>query len=63
LARRNPTRECHGAQAVQPAGASSAFVSLLPNKVVSGFYERYGFAVRQPESPGMSLVICGAPEG
>jgi hypothetical protein len=34
-----------------------AFVSLISDKGVSGFYERYGFAVRQPESPGMSFVV------
>ena len=34
-----------------------AFVSLISDKGVSAFYERYGFAVRPPGSPGMSQVI------
>lgn len=34
-----------------------AFVSLAADAGVSPFYERYGFEVRPPGSPGMSLVI------
>ena len=34
-----------------------AFVSLIADRSVSRFYERYGFKVRNPESPGMSLTI------
>lgn len=37
--------------------APGAFVSLIADAGVSGFYERYGFRVRPPESPGMSFVI------
>lgn len=34
-----------------------AFVSLIAGEGVSAFYERYGFRVRSPEAPGMSLTI------
>jgi ribosomal protein S18 acetylase RimI-like enzyme len=34
-----------------------AFVGLVADPGVCGFYERYGFEVRPEESPGMSLVI------
>ncbi len=34
-----------------------AFVSLISDPGISGFYERYGFEARAPESPGMSLTI------
>lgn len=34
-----------------------AFVSLISDRGVSGLYERYGFKVRPPEAPGMSLTI------
>ena len=37
--------------------APGAFVSLVADPGVSGFYEGYGFGVRPPESPGMSQVI------
>jgi len=37
--------------------APRAFVNLISDPGVSGFYERYGFEVRTPESPGMSLTI------
>jgi GNAT superfamily N-acetyltransferase len=35
----------------------TAFVSLLADEGLPGFYERYGFRVRPPEVPGMSLKI------
>ena len=37
--------------------APYAFVSLISDPGVSDFYERYGFQVQAPESPGMSLTI------
>ena len=37
--------------------APGAFVNLVADPGVSGFYERYGFRARPPESPGMSQVI------
>jgi len=36
----------------------TAFVSLIADEGLSGFYERYGFRVRSPEAPGMSLKIA-----
>lgn len=39
----------------------TAFVSLISDKGMSGFYERYGFKVRPPESPGMSQTML-APD-
>jgi len=36
----------------------TAFVSLIADEGLSGFYERYGFRVRSPEGPGMSLKIA-----
>ncbi|MDP9409585.1 MAG: hypothetical protein M3Q49_20590 [Actinomycetota bacterium] len=35
----------------------TAFVSLVADEGLSGFYERYGFRVRTPKSPGTSLTI------
>jgi GNAT superfamily N-acetyltransferase len=35
----------------------TAFVSLIADEGLSGYYERYGFRVRPPEAPGMSLKI------
>lgn len=37
--------------------APGAFISLIADPRVSGFYERYGFEARPPESPGMSMKI------
>ena len=37
--------------------SAGAFVSLHAGSGVSGLYERYGFAVRPPETPGMSQVL------
>jgi len=34
----------------------TAFVSLIADKGLPGFYERYGFRVRPPEAPGMSFT-------
>jgi len=36
----------------------TAFVSLIADEGLSGFYARYGFRVRSPEAPGMSLKIA-----
>lgn len=35
----------------------TAFVSLIADEGLPGFYERYGFEVRTQASPGMSQVI------
>jgi GNAT superfamily N-acetyltransferase len=35
----------------------TAFVSLIADEGLSGFYERYGFRVRPPEAPGMSFTV------
>ncbi len=33
-----------------------AYVKLISEKAATGFYERYGFRVRTPESSGISLM-------
>jgi GNAT superfamily N-acetyltransferase len=35
----------------------TAFVSLIADEGLSGFYERYGFRARPPEAPGMSFTV------
>jgi GNAT superfamily N-acetyltransferase len=35
----------------------TAFISLIADEGLSGFYERYGFRVRPPEAPGMSFTV------
>ena len=34
-----------------------AFVSLIADRGVAGFYRRYGFTARPEEAPGMSFVV------
>jgi GNAT superfamily N-acetyltransferase len=35
----------------------TAFVSLIADEGLSGFYGRYGFRERPPEAPGMSFTV------
>jgi GNAT superfamily N-acetyltransferase len=35
----------------------TAFVNLVADEGLSGFYEKYGFRVRPPEAPGMSFTV------
>ncbi len=35
---------------------SNAFIGLMAAKAVSGFYEKYGFAERPPDRPGMFRI-------
>lgn len=42
---------------VRQGARPGAFVSLIAGEGVSPFYERYGFIVRTPESPGMTMTI------
>lgn len=42
---------------VRRNGMPGSFVSLVADPGARSFYERYGFSVRPPDSPGMSLTL------
>ncbi len=43
-------------QFIRTHATQNAFIGLMAAEGVTGFYEKYGFAVRPPGRPGMFIV-------